>query len=101
MKKLNKLAVVFLAAAFVFASAIPAEAVTSTEIPTPEQAYYRETSGDIAAGELIAVYDLVDVTPSKGIYYHRLQFVYTILKFAWRRVYFKKHCQKLCTLFGR
>ena len=66
MKKMNKLAAVFLAAAFLFASALPAGAVTSTEIPTPEQVYYRETSGDIAAGELIAVYDLVDVTQSKG-----------------------------------
>lgn len=66
MKKLNRLAAVFLAAAFAFAGALPAGALTFTDIPTPEKVYYRETAGDIAVDEVTAVYDLVDIIPSKS-----------------------------------
>lgn len=64
MKKMNRLAAVFLAAAFAFAGALPAGAVA--DLPTPDRVFYRETAGDIAIDELTAVYDLVDVAPAKS-----------------------------------
>ena len=66
MKTLNRLAAVFLAAAFAFAGALPAGAVAVTDLPTPDRVFYRETAGDIAIDELTAVYDLVDVAPAKS-----------------------------------
>lgn len=66
MKKMNRLAAVFLAAAFAFTGALPAGAVVVTDLPTPDRVFYRETAGDIAADELTAVYDLVDIIPAKS-----------------------------------
>lgn len=51
MKKLNKLAAVILAAAFLFAGALPAGAVVVTELPIPDRVFYRETAGDTFSGE--------------------------------------------------
>ena len=51
MKKLNQLAAVVLAAAFVFASALPAGAVVVTDLPIPDRVFYRETAGDTFSGE--------------------------------------------------
>ena len=51
MKKLNKLAAVFLAAAFAFASALPAGAVVVTDLPIPDRVFYRESAGDTFSGE--------------------------------------------------
>ncbi|WP_322198816.1 SpaA isopeptide-forming pilin-related protein [Acutalibacter intestini] len=51
MKKLNRLAAVFLAAAFAFAGALPAGAVVVTDAPTPDRVFYRETAGDTFSGE--------------------------------------------------
>ena len=48
MKKMNRLAAVFLAAAFAFAGALPAGAVAVTDLPIPDRVFYRETAGDIA-----------------------------------------------------
>lgn len=50
MKKLNRLAAVILAAAFAFASALPAGAVVVTDTPTPDRVYFRETAGDTFSG---------------------------------------------------
>lgn len=51
MTKLNKLAAVFLAAAFAFAGALPAGAVTVADTPAPDRIYYRETAGEAFSGE--------------------------------------------------
>ena len=51
MKKLNQLAAVVLAAAFVFASALPVGAVVVTDAPTPDRVFYRETAGETFSGE--------------------------------------------------
>lgn len=66
MKKLKKLAAVVLAAAFAFASALPAGAVVVTDAPTPDRVFYRETAGETVFSELDAVYDPVDVVQLKG-----------------------------------
>lgn len=49
MTKLNKLAAVFLAAAFAFTGALPAGAVTVAETPAPDRIYYRETAGEASS----------------------------------------------------
>lgn len=51
MTKLNKLAAVFLAAAFALAGALPAGAVTVADTPAPDRIYYRETAGETFSGE--------------------------------------------------
>lgn len=51
MKKLKKLAAAVLAAAFAFASTLPAGAVVVTDAPTPDRVFYRETAGDTFSGE--------------------------------------------------
>ena len=51
MKTLNRLAAVFLAAAFAFASALPAGAVVVTDLPTPDRVYFRGTAGGTFSGE--------------------------------------------------
>ena len=51
MKKLNQLAAVVLAAAFVFAGALPAGAVVVTDLPIPDRVFYRETPGETFSGE--------------------------------------------------
>ena len=50
MKKLNRLAAVVLAAAFVFASALPAGAVVVTDLPIPDRVFYGGTAGDTFSG---------------------------------------------------
>lgn len=52
MKNTIRLAAVLLSAVFAFASAIPAEAVVVTDLPTPDRVYFRETAGDTFSGEL-------------------------------------------------
>ena len=51
MKKLKKLAAAVLAAAFVFAGALPVGAVVVTDAPTPDRVFYRETAGETFSGE--------------------------------------------------
>lgn len=51
MKKLNRLAAVVLAAAFVFASALPVGAVVVTDLPIPDRVFYREAPGETFSGE--------------------------------------------------
>ena len=61
MKKLNKLAAVFLAAAFAFASALPAGAVVVTDLPIPDRVFYRESAGDTFSGEFTMDKEITNV----------------------------------------
>ena len=61
MKKLNRLAAVVLAAAFVFASALPAGAVVVTDLPIPDRVFYRETAGDTFSGEFTMDKEITNV----------------------------------------
>ncbi len=61
MKKLNKLAAVVLAAAFAFVGALPAGAVVVTDLPIPDQVFYRETAGDTFSGEFAIDKDITNV----------------------------------------
>ena len=61
MKKLNRLAAVFLAAAFTFASALPAGAVVVTDLPVPDRVFYRETAGETFSGEFAIDKDITNV----------------------------------------
>ena len=61
MKKLNQLAAVVLAAAFVFASALPAGAVVVTDLPIPDRVFYRETPGETFSGEFAMDKEITNV----------------------------------------
>lgn len=61
MKKLKKLAAVVLAAAFAFASALPAGAVVVTDLPIPDRVFYRETAGDTFSGEFTMDKEITNV----------------------------------------
>ena len=61
MKKLKKLAAVVLAAAFAFASALPAGAVVVTDLPIPDRVFYRETAGETFSGEFAIDKDITNV----------------------------------------
>ena len=61
MKKLKKLAAVVLAAAFAFASALPAGAVVVTDAPTPDRVFYRETAGETFSGEFTMDKEITNV----------------------------------------
>ena len=61
MKKLNKLAAVFLAAAFTFASALPAGAVVVTDLPIPDRVFYRESAGDTFSGSFTIDKEITNV----------------------------------------
>lgn len=61
MKTLNRLAAVFLAAAFAFAGALPAGAVVVTDLPAPDRIYFRETVGDTFSGEFAIDKDITNV----------------------------------------
>ncbi len=61
MKILNRLAAVFLAAAFAFAGALPAGAVVVTDLPTPDRVYFRETAGGTFSGEFAVDKEITNV----------------------------------------
>ncbi len=61
MKTVNRLAAVALAAAFAFASALPAGAVVVTDAPTPDRVYFRETAGDTFSGSFAMDKEITNV----------------------------------------